>query len=134
MALYLGKSLRFAVFGKKKLKGNIMRPVKQTVNSVSTSKPIRVSWRGSVAGFGLALGVDLNPGVLTYTVEHTFDDPVEFSDDADYNANATWRPTDGLTALTVTDESNITFPTQAVRLNVTAFTSGSAEITVIQQG
>lgn len=111
-----------------------MRPIKLTVSSVTTSDPIRVNWRGGNGGFGLAVGVDLNPGVLTYTVEHTFDDPTDFSSSSDYNANATWRATTGLTALSVTDEGNIAFPIQAVRLNVTAFTSGSAEITVIQQG
>ena len=76
--------------------------------------------------------MDLNPGVLTYTVEHTFDAPADFAGASDYNTNATWRDTTGLTALTATDEGNIAFPVRAVRLNVTAFTSGSAEMTVIQ--
>lgn len=109
-----------------------MRPVVQTVTSATQSDPIRVNWRGTGGTFALAIGVDLNPGVLTYTVEHTFDDPADFSSASDYNTNATWRATAGLTALTATDEGNIAFPVQAVRLNVTAFTSGSAEITVIQ--
>lgn len=109
-----------------------MRPVVKTVTSATQSDPIRVNWRGSGSSFALAIGVDLNPGVLTYTVEHTFDAPSNFSSSADYNTNATWRSTTGLTALTATDEGNIAFPIQAVRLNVTSFTSGSAEITVIQ--
>jgi len=108
-----------------------MRPVVKTVSSVTTSDPIRVDWRGGQSPFQLSIGVDLNPGVLTYTVEHTFDDPRGFTSGTDYNTNATWRDTTGLTALTATDEGNIAFPVQAVRLNVTAFTSGSAEITVI---
>ena len=111
-----------------------MKPVVQTVSSVATSNPIRVNWRGSNSGFGLSIGVDLNPGVLTYTVEHTFDDPTDFTSVSDYNTNATWRDTDGLVALSSTNEGNIAFSVQAVRLNVTSFTSGSAEITVIQQG
>lgn len=109
-----------------------MRPVVKTVSSATTSDPIRVNWRGSNSPFALAIGVDLNPGVLTYSVQHTFDAPAGFSSTADYTANATWRDTDGLTALSATDEGNIAFPIQAVRLNVTAYTSGSAEITVIQ--
>lgn len=109
-----------------------MRPVKKTVSSVTTSEPIRVNWRGTGGSFALAIGVDLNPGVLTYTVEHTFDDPADFSSSAAYSSDATWRDTTGLTALTATDEGNIAFPIHAVRLNVTALTSGSAEITVIQ--
>jgi len=107
-----------------------MRPVVVTVSSATTSNPIPVDWRGSP--FSLAIGVDLNPGVLTYTVEHTFDDPIGFTSAADYNSNATWRATTGLSALTATDEGNIAFPIRAVRLNVTAFTSGSAEMTIIQ--
>lgn len=109
-----------------------MRPIVKTVSSQAASDPIRVNWRGTAGSFALALGVDLNPGVLTYTVEHTFDDPVDFASTSDYGTNATWRATTGLTALTATDEGNIAFPVQAVRLNVTAFTSGSAELTVIQ--
>lgn len=109
-----------------------MRPVVKTVSSATQSDPIRVNWRGTQSAFALAIGVDLNPGVLTYTVEHTFDDPTDFTSSSDYNTNATWRATSGLTALTATGEGNIAFPIQAVRLNVTAFTSGSAEITVIQ--
>ena len=107
-----------------------MRPVVETVTSATQSDPIRVNWRNTP--FNLSIGVDLNPGVLTYTVEHTFDDPTDFSSASDYNTTATWRDTTGLTALTATNEGNIAFPVQAVRLNVTAFTSGSAEITVIQ--
>lgn len=107
-----------------------MRPVVVTVSSATTSAPIPVDWRGSP--FSLSLGVDLNPGVLTYTVEHTFDDPTGFTSASDYNTNATWRDTAGLTALTATNEGNIAFPVRAVRLNVTDFTSGSAELTVIQ--
>ena len=109
-----------------------MRPVVKTVSSVATSDPIRVNWRGGLSQFALSIGVDLNPGALTYTVEHTFDDPSGFTSASDYNSNATRRATTGLTALTATDEGNIAFPVQAVRLNVTAFTSGSAEITVMQ--
>ncbi len=107
-----------------------MRPVVVTVSSATASAPIPVDWRGSP--FSLSLGVDLNPGVLTYTVEHTFDAPEDFASATAYNSDATWRDTTGLTALTATDEGNIAFPVRAVRLNVTAFTSGSAELTVIQ--
>lgn len=105
--------------------------VVKTVSSVTTSPPIRVNSHGN-GGFSLAIGVDLNPGVLTYSVQHTFDAPEDFTSATDYNTNATWRDTTGLAALSATDEGNIAFPIESVRLNVTAFTSGSAEITVIQ--
>ena len=108
-----------------------MRPIVKTVSSVSTSDPIRVNWRGGRGGFALSIGVDLNPGSLTYTVQHTFDPPDKFSE-SDYKTNATWRNTAGLTGLTANGEGNIVVPVQAVRLNVTAYSSGSAEITVTQ--
>lgn len=109
-----------------------MRPVEKTVTSATTSDPIRVNWRGGGSRFALALGVDVGSSILTYTVEHTFDNPQDFTSDTDYNTNATWRDTLGLTALSATDEGNIAFPVHAVRLNVTAFTSGSAKLTAIQ--
>lgn len=111
-----------------------MRPTVVTVSAVATSAPIPVNWRGTSGNFSLSLGVDLNPGVLTYTVEHTFDAPGDFTSASDYGTNATWRATTGLAGLTASNEGNIAFPVRAVRLNVTAYTSGSAELTVIQAG
>lgn len=109
-----------------------MRPITTTISSVAASEPIRVNWRGGRGGFSLSLAVALNPGVLTYTVEHTFDDPEDFASSADYGTNALWFATGGLTSASATDEGNISFPVQAVRLNVTAYTSGSAELTIAQ--
>ena len=110
-----------------------MRPVTRTVSSQTTSNPIRVNWRGGLSGFQLSLLVKLSGGAsLTYTVELTGDDPADFTGIPDYNTNASWRPVTGLDALTADDEGNIAFPVQAVRLNVTAYTSGDATLTVIQ--
>lgn len=102
-----------------------MRPVIVTVTSQTNSATIPTDWREN--DFKLSMGVVVS-GTLTYTVEHTFDDI------QDPSVTPTWRATDGLTALTATDEGNINFPIRAVRLNVTAFTSGSATLTVIQAG
>lgn len=109
-----------------------MRPVVQEVSAVGVSEPIRTNWRGTGGSFALSMCVDLSPGDLTCTVEHTFNDPTDFDSAADYNANATWKPTTGLTDVIATDEGNIAFPVHAVRLNVTIYTSGSAVLTVIQ--
>ena len=109
-----------------------MRPVVIEVSSLSISDPIRVNWRGGQSDFNLSIGVDLTPGTLTYSVEHTLDAPTDFTSVADYNANAVWRDTTGLTGLSANGEGDLGFPVQAVRLNVTAYTSGSAKITVVQ--
>jgi hypothetical protein len=110
-----------------------MRPVTRTVSAQEISDPVRVNWRGGLSGFQLSALVALSSGAtLTYTVEHTGDDPANFDDITDYNTNATWYNTTGLVALTANDEGNIAFPVQAVRLNVTAYTDGSATLTVLQ--
>ena len=109
-----------------------MRPVSKTVSSLSISDPIRVNWRGGQSNFNLSLVVELNPGALTYSVEHTLDAPTDFADAADYNANAVWFDTPGVTGLSANGGIGIDFPVQALRLNVTAYTSGSAKITVLQ--
>lgn len=104
-----------------------MRPVRLTVGAQASSAIIPLDWRED--NFKVALAVVLSAGaVLTYTVEHTFDDI------QDSTVTPTWFDTDGLTALTANDESNFAFPIIACRLTVTAYTSGDATITVIQSG
>jgi hypothetical protein len=68
---------------------------------------------------------------LTYTAEHTYDDV--FSET--FNpATATWFPNVDLAAETANGETNYVSPITAIRLNVTAFTSGAATITILQTG
>ena len=84
-----------------------------------------VDWREN--DFKMGMGVIVT-GVLTFTVEHTFDDI------QDTSIVPSWFDTDGLTGLTASNEGNINFPVSAVRLNVTAYTSGSVTLTVLQAG
>lgn len=104
-----------------------MRPVKVTVSSQAVSATIPLDWREN--DFKVALAVVLSGGaVLTYSVQHTLDDI------QDSSVTPTWLDNDGLNAKTTTDDGNIAFPVKACRLNVTAFTSGTATLTVIQAG
>ena len=104
-----------------------MRPVIVTVSSQATSATIPVDWREN--NFKLSHAVVLSGGAtLTYSAEHTFDDI------QDVSITPTWIATDGLTALSATEDGNIAFPVKAVRLNVTAYTSGDATLTVLQAG
>ena len=104
-----------------------MRPTQVTVSSQVASAAIPVDWREN--DFKLALAVVLSAGAsLTYSVQHTFDSV------QDPSVTPTWFSTDGLTSLSANADGNISFPVIAVRLNVTAYTSGSATINIIQAG
>ncbi len=104
-----------------------MKPVTDTVGSQAAGTTIPLDWRET--DFKVALGVVLSAGAtLTYSVEHTFDDI------QDSSVTPTWFTNDGLSALTVSADGNIAFPVKACRLNVTAFTDGTATLTVIQSG
>jgi len=70
-------------------------------------------------------------GSLTYSVEHTYDDV--FSPGFDV-ASAQWIAPTALALKTQSAEGSYTAPVVAVRLNITAYTSGSAAMTVIQAG
>lgn len=101
-----------------------MRP--QTVGpiaSVTTSNPIVMDRKQNP--FNVGFGVVVS-GVLTYTVEHTFDDILN-------GATATWFPHSSVVAQTASNDGNYAFPVTAIRLNVTAYTSGTgATITLLQ--
>jgi hypothetical protein len=78
--------------------------------------------------FNIGFGVTIGAGALTYKVQHTFDDV----------QNSTVTPTafdhPDVTGKTVNTDGNYAFPVRAVRLNVTAYTSGTAVLTLIQAG
>lgn len=102
-----------------------MRRVIQTLASQTAGATLPVDWREN--DFKIGMGVVVS-GALTYSVQHTFDDV------QDPSVTPTWFNTDGLTSLTANDNGNIAFPVAAIRLNVTAFTSGSATLTILQAG
>lgn len=107
-----------------------MRPIRQVAAAAGPLVPVVLdTYRGP---FNVGMAVVLAPGAsLTYTVEHTFDDVFA----ANFNpTTATWFPNVAMTAKTSSADGNYAFPVTAVRLNVTAFTSGSAMFTVIQSG
>ena len=84
------------------------------------------------APFNVGMGVAVSSGAsLTYTVQHTFDDVQ--SPDFD-PATATWFPHATLAAKTASADGNYAYPITGIRLNVTAYTSGSVTLTVIQSG
>jgi hypothetical protein len=52
-----------------------------------------------------------------------------------YNpATGNWFQNSSVTAQTASANGNYAFPVRAIRLNVTAYTSGSATLTLVQAG
>ena len=96
----------------------------------AVSKSIRVN-RNQTSSFKLGLYVELT-GTGTYTVQHSPDWPESGDRTAGYSNSANWYATDGLTALSATDEGNIVLPLECVRLQYTAYTSGTGKLTVQQ--
>lgn len=76
--------------------------------------------------FSVSLVIEVLSGTNTSQVQFTVDDV--------FNPNITpvWLTHATLTAITATTSGNLAFPATAVRLNMTAFTSGSAQLVVIQ--
>ena len=104
-------------------------------------RPIRVSLTGSpevstpividqyLGPTNIALGVQVS-GTITYTVQHTYDDPFAVG----FNpATAVWFNHSTLSAQTTNAESNYAYPPRAVRLTTTAGT-GTATLTLVQSG
>jgi len=97
-----------------------------SVGSATTSAWIPVD--DNKNPFNIGFGVTLGSAVLTYKVQHTFDNV----QDSTVTAVAFDHP--DVTGKTVNTDGNYAFPVRAIRLNVTAYTSGAAVLTLIQAG
>jgi len=107
-----------------------MRPVQVTVGSATVSAPIPLDHYAAAPL--VALEVVLSAGAnLTYKIQHTMDDIFAPT----YNpATGNWLDHATLVGQTASADGNYQFPPRACRLNVTAYTSGSATLTVNQAG
>ena len=100
-----------------------MRPQVITQSSAGTSAWIPLDYKQNP--FNVGFGV-VASGTLTYDIEHTFDDVLQ----AGVTPTAFKHST--VTAQTTSKDGNYAFPVRAVRINVTAYTSGSATLTLLQ--
>ena len=102
-------------------------------------RPVRISLTGSpLQGPPIPLDKYANPqntglvvvvtGVITYSVEHTFDEVYAVGFDP---GTANWIRHPILDGLTATQDSNYAFPPEACRLITTAG-AGTAALTVVQ--
>lgn len=106
-----------------------MRPVTVSVSSATTSSPVVISpYNQFQVGFGVALSAGAN---LTFKVQHTFDVLGDGTNGTTLPANATWFDHPTVTAKTTNSDGNYAYPIYALRLNVTAYTTGTATMTVI---
>lgn len=107
-----------------------MRPIRQTVSELGVSAPIPLDIY--IAPFQIGVGTTLSAGAaLTYKLQYTYDDVFAPSFDA---STATWFDSTDITGETTVTSTVFEVPCTAIRLNVTAHTSGSATINVIQAG
>ena len=102
-----------------------MRPQTVTVGSATTSAPIPMDYAMNPCSISLGCVVN-GGGTLTYKVQHTFDNIF------DSTVTPTWFDHSVITGKTANQDGNYAFPVRAIRLNVTAYTSGSATLTTIQ--
>lgn len=107
-----------------------MRPIRVALSSQTTSAVIPLDTYQDP--FNVGIGVKLSAGAtMTYTVQHTFDNVFASNFDP---TTATWYPHASLVDRNATADGNYAFPVTGIRLNVTAYTSGTATMTVIQAG
>lgn len=110
-----------------------MRPQYTTLTSATTSTPFQLDTYQQDPSASIAVTVT---GTLTYSVQYTLD-PFFDPNDAAYYANAatcTWFTFSGMSALTASNSISFSAPVIAVRLNVTAWTSGTARFAFVQAG
>lgn len=106
------------------------RPVRVTLGSATASQVIPLNTYGDP--FNVGIGCDVSAGgSLTYTVQHTFDDVQARTFDP---TTATWYSNATIVSQTTDKDGNYAYPVTAVRLLVTAWTSGTVTMTVIQAG
>lgn len=95
----------------------------------AVSKSLRVN--GEQPDFKLGAFVDVVSGTLTYSAQYTYMQP-EDTYAVSYANSADWRGIDGLSSLSVDGQSNAAYKVNACRLRFSAFTSGSARLTITQ--
>lgn len=103
-----------------------MRPVSITVSSATTSGVIVPDYRAQ--NFQVTVSV-IVAGTNTSKVQYTTDDVFATTFDP---TTANWFDVATLNLLTASAIGYINFPVTGIRLNVTAYTNGSATIKVIE--
>lgn len=102
-----------------------MRRQTVTLSSATNSATLPVDYRAQ--NFQIGIGCVISGGaVLTYKIQHTFDDIF------DATVTPTWFDHSNIVGTTTNKDGNYAFPVAAVRLVVTAYTSGNVTATFLQ--
>lgn len=104
-----------------------MRPINLTTSGTSVSAVAVLD--AHKTPFNIGFGVIVT-GAVTFTVQHTFDDPFLSTFDP---STATWFNHPNATGLTVSADGNYAFPVRAIRVNQTAGAGSTAGV-VLQAG
>jgi hypothetical protein len=97
--------------------------------AAATSAIYPLNWRQQDFQVSLALAIT---GTVNVTVQHTFDGL--HGEYVTAYSGLTWFPHSTLASKTASADGNYAFPVTAIRITVTAYTSGSVTFTVIQAG
>jgi hypothetical protein len=107
-----------------------MRPyTTPALGSVAISSPVKIDYEQ--LDFNIGLSINVVSGTNTSSVQFSLDDP-DAVYATDYNTDATWHNITALAAKTADTAASLTVPCRAVRLNMTAWTSGTASLTIVQ--
>ena len=72
-------------------------------------------------------------GAMTFSVQYSISDPYA-KYPVDYNTNGNWWDLTSASGISVSTSSNTQFPARALRLKITAYTSGTLTLNVLQAG
>ncbi len=100
-----------------------MRPVVITLAAIAVSDPHLPDMQQLDFKLGLQM---VFSGTATASAQATMDDL------NDSTITPTWFDITDLTGITASAQGNVFFPVTGIRLNVTAFTSGTVRLTILQ--
>lgn len=108
-----------------------MRQVTITKSASGATDPVILDYMLTPANTLLA--VEFGAASATAQVEYTPDNPYS-SDGNSYNSSANWFIHPVLVGLTANGVDQLSVPARAVRLNLTAYTSGTVTLQVVEAG
>jgi hypothetical protein len=104
------------------------RQVVSVTGGVANSATVPVNHRAETFAIGFGCVVDAG-ATLTYKVQHTFDDIYE---KARTGGTVDWFDHATVTGKTANSDGNYAFPVTAIRIAITAWTSGGVTLTILE--
>lgn len=115
-----------------------MRPItlQYLGGATGNTQATQVNWRQK--DFQIGMGVSVTGTITGGVVQHTFDDPSDFTDKQDWIDTGVWHTHEdtvvpGLGDFTANADGNYAFPIQGIKLSVTT-NDADVILTIIQSG